>query len=97
MWSNLLGRDPKMDLIYAEGEAKGMIAGKIRASQRMLLDIIEVRFPRLAEPAKQPIKRVRRYEKLIQLAKEIAFAPDEATARRILGLYSFTTRSLRKP
>jgi hypothetical protein len=96
MWHNLLEQDPKMNLMSAEREAKGMIAGRIEASQRILLDIIEVRFPRLAESAKQPVKRVRRCEKLIQLLKQIAVAPDEVAARRILGLYSSSTRPIRK-
>jgi hypothetical protein len=92
MWNNLLEQDPEMNLICAERKAKGMIAGRIRASQRILLDIIEVRFPQLAERAKEPVKRVRRYEKLVQLVRQIAVAPDEAAARRILGLYSSSTR-----
>ena len=96
MWHNLLEQDPKMNLMRAEREAKGMIVGRIEASQRILLGIIEVRFLRLAESAKQPVKRVRRYEKLIQLLKQIAVAPDEVDACRILRLYSSSTRPIRK-
>ena len=54
----------------------------------MVLDLIEVRFPQLIEPAKQAVKRIKKLEALRQLGRQLAVAPDEATARQVLNSYA---------
>jgi hypothetical protein len=84
MWDSLIEQDPKMKQIRAESRTEG----EVRASQRMVLDLIEVRFPQLSETAKQSVKRIKKLEALRQLGRQLAVAPDEATARQVLSSYA---------
>ena len=92
MWDSLTEQDPKMKQIRAqskaEGKAEGEAKGELKASQRMVLALIDVRFPSLIELAKRHVKQVKDPETLTQLAKQIAIAPDEDTARSILVSYA---------
>lgn len=88
MWDSLIEQDPKMKQIRAQSKAEGEAKGELKASQIMVLDLIEVRFPQLIGPAKQSVKRIKKLEALRQLAKQIAVAPDEATARQVLSSYA---------
>jgi hypothetical protein len=84
MWDSLTEQDPKMKQIRAQSKAEG----ELKASQRMVLALIDVRFPSLIELAKRHVKQVKDPETLTQLAKQIAIAPDEDTARSILDSYA---------
>jgi hypothetical protein len=84
MWDSLTEQDPKMKQIRAQSKAEG----ELKASQRMVLALIDVRFPSLVELAKRHVKQVKDPETLTQLAKQIAIAPDEDTARSILASYA---------
>ncbi len=88
MWDSLTEQDPKMKQIRAQSKAEGEAKGELKASQRMVLALIDVRFPSLVELAKRHVKQVKDPETLTQLAKQIAIAPDEDTARSILGSYA---------
>lgn len=72
----------------AEEEAKARAEGEVQASQKMLLDLIEVRFPQLAELAQQRVKPIKETIILRQFMKQIAVASDESTARWIIGTYA---------
>jgi len=100
MWDNLLEEDPYIQKKIAkgvakgraegeaEGEAKGRAEGELEASQKMAVEIVAARFPLLTELAKQYVKRIRKTDDLMQLGRQIAIAPDEATARRVLSSYA---------
>jgi hypothetical protein len=88
MWDSLTEQDPKMKQIRAQSKAEGKAEGELKASQRMVLALIDVRFPSLVELAKRHVKQVKDPETLTQLAKQIAIAPDEDTARSILVSYA---------
>ena len=88
MWDSLTEQDPKMKQIRAQSKAEGKAEGELKASQGMVLALIDVRFPSLVELAKRHVKQVKDPETLTQLAKQIAIAPDEDTARSILVSYA---------
>jgi len=92
MWDSLIEQDPKKKQIRAqskaEGKAEGEAKGELKASQRMVLDLIEVRFPQLSETAEQSVKRIKKLEALRQLGRQLAVAPDEAAARQVLSSYA---------
>src|SRR5258705_11750386 len=60
MWDSLTEQDPKMKQIRAQSKAEGKAEGELKASQRMVLDLIEVRFPQLSETAEQSVKRIKK-------------------------------------
>src|SRR5712691_6221311 len=84
MWDNLLEQDPYIQKKVAKGKAEG----ELEASQKMAVEIVAARFPVLTELAKQYVKQIRKTEDLRQLGRQIAIAPDEATARRVLSSYA---------
>lgn len=92
MWNNLLEEDPYIQKIrakrLAEGEAKGEARGEVIASQKMVLEFVEGRFPSLTELARERVHKIKTTEALRQLARQIAAAPDENTARQILDTYA---------
>ena len=100
MWDNLLEEDPYIQKKVAKGiekgraegeakgEARGRAEGELEASQKMALAIVEARFPLLVELAKRYVKRIRKTDDLRQLGQQIAIAPDEATARRVLSSFA---------
>ncbi len=92
MWDNLLEEDPyiqkKVAKGVAQGKAEGKAEGELEASQKMAVEIVEARFPVLTELAKQYVKRIRKTDDLLQLGRQIAIAPDEATARHVLTSYA---------
>jgi len=81
MYDNLIEQDPKMKKMRAESEAKG----ELRASQRMLVKVVNARFPALAELARQQVKHIDNPDTLDLLAQKIGTAPDENTARWLLS------------
>jgi 3-methyladenine DNA glycosylase AlkD len=81
MYDNLIEQDPKMKKMRAESEAKG----ELRASQRMLVKVVNARFPALAELARQQVKHIDNPDTLDLLAQKIVTAPDENTARWLLS------------
>ncbi len=58
---------------------------EIRGQQKALLELIEVRFPALVEMAQQQVAHLNKSDELSRLMKQIALAPDEATARWLLS------------
>jgi predicted transposase YdaD len=100
MWDNLLEEDPYIQKKVAKGvaegeargeakgEARGEAKGEIRASQRMVIDLVDARFPSLVDLARQRVQKIKETEDLRQLGRQIAVAPDEATARRVLTSFA---------
>jgi len=67
-------------------EAQEWIArGKIEMAQKMTVGLVEARFPTLTELAHERVTPIRDTDTLSRLAKLVATAPDEATARWLLN------------
>ena len=65
--------------------ARGEAEGEIRGAQKMVTDLIEVRFPALSELAQERITLIRDTDTLSRLAKQVATVPDETTASWLLN------------
>lgn len=85
MWDSLIEQDPKMKQMRAESKAEGLAEGEVQTSQRIILDLLEARFPQVAESVKENVKQIRDAKVLRKLATEIAIAPDEAAVRKALS------------
>ena len=59
--------------------------GRTEGQQKALLELIEVLFPALVEMAQQQVAHLNKSDELSRLMKQIALAPDEATARWLLN------------
>ncbi len=79
-YDSLLESDPEFQQRMAEARIEGQ--------QKLVLELVVDRFPALAEIAQQKIARLTKQELLMQLSKQIAFAPDENTARWVLNTFA---------
>ena len=79
-YDSLLESDPEFQQRMAEARIEGQ--------QKLVLGLVVDRFPALAEIARQKIVRLTKQELLMQLNKQIAFAPDENTARWVLNTFA---------
>jgi len=68
----------------ARGEAKGKAEGELAGSQKMLVSVINTRFPTLTELAQQRITQVHDTNVLNLLVRQVVIAPDENTIRWLL-------------
>ena len=84
MYDRLWEENPRVQQIRAESKLE---ASQVTA-QQLVVDIIEARFPSLIDLAQQRVRRMTSVEDLRRLAKQIATAPDEATARWVLSTYA---------
>jgi predicted transposase YdaD len=92
MYDDLMEKDPKMQKIRAEseargeakGEAKGISKGRTEGLQTAILVIVKGRFPSLFKMAKQSVRHISTNEELSNLLAQIAVAPDETAARLLL-------------
>jgi len=92
MYDDLMEKDPKMQKIRAEsearGEAKGEAKGRTEGLQTAILVIVKGRFPSLFKMAKQSVRHISTDEELSNLLAQIAVAPDETTARLLLTTHT---------
>jgi len=88
MYDDLMEKDPKMQKIRdeseARGEAKGEAKGRTEGLQTAILVIVKGRFPSLFKMAKQSVRHISTDEELSNLLAQIAVAPDETAARLLL-------------
>ena len=84
-YDSLVDEDPEVQERVARGKAEGEIQG----AQKIVAGLIEARFPALTELAQERVTLIRDTDTISRLAKQVASAPDEATARWLLN--SFTT------
>ncbi len=73
MYDSLLDEDPDIQERVARA--------KIEGQQKLMLEVIQARFPTLAQVAQEQVLRINESTKLSQLVKLMINAPDEATAR----------------
>ncbi|GAC1393594.1 MAG: hypothetical protein NVSMB38_22300 [Ktedonobacteraceae bacterium] len=79
-YDSLLDENPEIQERVAKGETKG--------AQKIVTDMVEFRFPTLAEEAHKHVMSIQSVDMLSQLAKQIAVAKDEQTARWVLETYA---------
>ena len=61
---------------WIEGWQQGYALGELNASRTIVLDIIDVLFPKLTEMAKRHMQKIPAPADLRQLARKIVVAPD---------------------
>jgi len=82
-YDSLLDQDPEIQ----ERITRGEIRGEIRGAQKIVLDIVEARFPALKKLAQERVTLIRNTGALSQLAKQVATVPDEGTLRWLLNTF----------
>jgi len=83
-YDSLLDEDPEIKEKIAQGELKGELRGELQGAQKIVVTFLEARFPSLTELGQQKVMLIRSTDILSMLAKQIATAPDETTARWLL-------------
>ncbi len=68
----------------ALGEAQGKIYGEVEASQQILLDILQARYPTLAQQVKLRVEQTMQIEKLREAIRLIVNTSDEQSALVVL-------------
>jgi len=79
-YNSLFDEDPEIQAMVAKG--------KIEVAQQLLNEIAKFRFPLLVEVIQQRTASIQNVDMLSQLAKQIAVAKDEQTARWVLDTYA---------
>ena len=69
----------------AEGRTEGRTEGELRASQRILVNVVKARFPDLVELARQKASQISKPDVLTYLIEQVSTAPDENVARWLLS------------
>ena len=69
----------------AEGRTEGRTEGELRASQKILVNVVKARFPALAELARQKASQINKPDVLTYLIEQVSTAPDETVARWLLS------------
>ena len=93
MYDQLWEENPKIRKIraeskaegIAEGEARGEEKGKVEALQDILVTTVELRFPALADLAKQQVKQIDKPDMLTLLFRQITVTSDENIVRYVLS------------
>jgi flagellar biosynthesis/type III secretory pathway protein FliH len=93
MYDPLWEDHPKIKKIRAESEEKGRVKGRtegrtegeLRASQRILVNVVKARFPDLVELARQKASQISKTDVLTYLIEQVSTAPDENVARWLLS------------
>ena len=83
-YDSLVDEDPKVQERVARGEAEG----EIRGAQKIVVGLIEARFPALSKLAQERVALIRDTGALSRLAKQVATVPDEMTASWLLNTFS---------
>ncbi|SRR5579885_2733509 len=84
MFDPLLDEDPWIKNKVAESEARGEARGELQALKRVLLTLVQTRFPTLNELAEATVARATQPDALNVLVVQISAAADEPTARGLL-------------
>ena len=79
-YNSLFDNDPEIKAKIAKGETKG--------AQKIITEIVSVRFPQLEETARQRVAMIQNIDMLSQLAKQIATADNEQLALWVLNSYA---------
>src|SRR5579872_604121 len=104
MYERLWEEDPKIQKYLADkseermrqglrqgleqGLEQGRTQGEILASQRLVVEYVQLRFPAIAVLAQQKVTQIKRVDELEKLFRLTISAPDEATARWVIDNYA---------
>jgi len=84
LWEN----HPKVKQMRTEsrekGRAEGRAEGELRVAQKILVNVVKLRFPALAELAQEKATQVDNPDVLAYLVEQVSTAPDENMVRWIL-------------
>jgi len=80
----LLYEDPRVQRAMAESEAKGEAKGQLEGLRSSVEMAVSARFPSLTDLAHQKVSSLVHPDALRTLVIQVATAPDEETARRLL-------------
>jgi hypothetical protein len=83
-YDSLIDEDPVMQERFAKIKAESELEG----AQKIVVDVVEARFPGLTELAQQRVTLIRNKEMLSQLAKQAATAPDKNSLRWLLDSFA---------
>ena len=86
MSDNLLEESRFVKKKVAEAFAKGRVKGEIKALRQIIIELVQARFPALAQQAQQKLTMVSEPKQLHKLIVQIAVARDEAAARETLNI-----------
>ncbi len=88
MYNNLWDQSPIIQKMRAaskaEGWEKGKVEGELELAQRMLVNIVNARFPKLTELAQQKADQIQDAGMLERLVQQVVVASDENVARGLL-------------
>lgn len=84
-FENLLEQDEFVKKQRVLGEMKGKAEGKVEEAQGVLVKVVSLRFPSLANLARQRVTHMQQLEALDELIGRAILASDEATVRTLLS------------
>jgi hypothetical protein len=82
------GLEQGLEQGLAQGKAEGKTEGEMLASQRLVVEYVQLRFPTIAELAQQKVRQIKKVDDLDRLFRLTISAPDETTARWVLDNYA---------
>jgi flagellar biosynthesis/type III secretory pathway protein FliH len=80
-----LGREEGRQEGKEEGRQEGKEEGEMKASQKILVELVNIRYPSLVELARQKAMKIRDASALQEVIKIIVAVPDEETVRIVLS------------
>ncbi|HLZ58465.1 MAG TPA: hypothetical protein VKR06_16120 [Ktedonosporobacter sp.] len=70
-----------------EGRVEGRVEGLMKGLQEGIVNVVRVHFPSVGiTVAQQQVQQIQKEDELNTLMTQLLMAPDEATARQLLGL-----------
>jgi len=95
MYDDLMEKDPKMQRLFAEreargeakGEVKGEVKGETKAARMMIVELVQMRFPLLTEQTQRRVNQLHAITELHILFRQLTLANDEQEARAVLASY----------
>jgi hypothetical protein len=86
MFDSLLDESRIVKKKAAEAKAAGEVEGEIKALRRIIIELVQTRFPALAQLAQQKVMQLSEPRQFHGLVMQIALAHDEAAARDVLNV-----------
>ena len=86
MYDDLFENDPKIKKMRAASLVEGEVRGRTKELRRMVVKVMQRRFPALVELARKRTAHINKLDVLDSLVDDIIEAPDEATARASLEI-----------
>lgn len=85
MFDNLWDESPMTQKIEEESQAEGFTRGKLYEARRVLVNIVKLRFPSLADLARQKVAEMSKVGAIELLIEQVVRADDESLACWLLS------------